>query len=208
MAVIKNKSFYAPVERYKYGNYKMLPEDNVIYTCFTSDFFLEEADPWRDECWKMIKQRSDVVFFFITKRIHRFFDCIPDDWGAGYDNVHIGCTCENQKEADKRLSIFTKAPIKYRSIICEPLLECIDLSPYLDKNIVKDVIVGGESGNEARICNYDWILSIREQCEKSEVNFSFKQTGAKFVKDNKLYYIKRQFQHIQAKKADIDIKFN
>ena len=55
-AVVKNKSFYAPAERYKYGNYKMNPPGRIIYTCFTSDFFLDDADKWRGECWQMIKQ--------------------------------------------------------------------------------------------------------------------------------------------------------
>lgn len=115
-AVVKNKTFYAPAERYKYGNYKMVPDGNIIYTCFTSDFFLDEADKWRDECWQMIRQRPDVTFLIITKRIHRFSKCIPVDWGEGYDNVHICCTCENQKMADFRLPIFLKAPIKHKSI--------------------------------------------------------------------------------------------
>lgn len=206
-AVVKNKSFYAPAERYKYGNYKMLPDDGIIYTCFTSDFFLKEADEWRSECWEMIKQRQDVTFFFITKRIHRFYDCIPSDWGSGYPNVHIGCTCENQKSADNRLPIFIKAPIINRTIICEPLLEEIDLSDYLDNRLIHSVVVGGESGNEARICNFDWVMSIRNQCENANVDFTFKQTGAKFIKDNKLYRIKREFQHSQARKANLDLKF-
>ena len=51
--------------------------------------------------------------------------------------------------ADFRLPIFLKAPIKHKSIICEPLLEHIDLSPYLDKSQITEVVVGGESGNEA-----------------------------------------------------------
>ena len=89
----------------------------------------------------MIKQRRDVTFFIITKRIHRFAECIPDDWGDGYDNVHICCTCENQKAADFRLPIFIKAPIKQKSIICEPLLEQIDLSKYLDKSMIKEELI-------------------------------------------------------------------
>ena len=206
-AVVKNKTFYAPAERYKYGIYKMVPENGIIYTCFTSDFFLDEADKWRNECWQMIKQRPDVIFFIVTKRIHRFEQCIPDDWGSGYENVHICCTCENQKMADSRLPIFLKAPIKRKSIICEPLLEHIDLSPYLDRSQIMEVIVGGESGNEARSCNYDWILDIREQCINAGVGFHFKQTGAKFIKDGKLFKIERKFQHSQAHKANIDVVF-
>ncbi|MCH5323619.1 MAG: DUF5131 family protein [Eubacterium sp.] len=203
--VTKNKSFYAPIERYKNGGYKMDPEGGVIYTCFTSDFFLEQADEWRDECWQMIKRRSDKLFFIITKRIHRFEKCIPSDWGDGYDNVHICCTCENQKEADNRLPIYLKAPIKHKSIICEPLLEKIDLSAYLTPDI-SQVVVGGESGNEARVCDYEWVLDLRRQCEQAGVAFAFKQTGARFIKDGRLYRIPRKMQHAQAKKADINIE--
>ncbi len=203
--IIRNKTFYAPIERYKYGNYKLNPDSKIIYTCFTSDFFLEEADKWRDECWRMMKQRSDVTFLFITKRIHRFYDCIPDDWDDGYDNVHICCTCENQKVADARLPIFMNAPIKMKSIICEPLLEALDLSLYLDRDKIIQVVAGGESGNNARICKFDWIMDIREQCRVAGVAFHFKQTGACFVKDDKLYRIERKFQHSQARKANIDL---
>lgn len=177
--------------------------DGIVYTCFTSDFFLEEADEWRDDCWKMIKQRPELEFFIITKRIHRFYECIPEDWGNGYENVHICCTCENQDRADFRLPIFIDAPIRKKSVICEPLLEEIDLSPYLSKEIIQ-VIAGGESGNNARLCRYQWVLSLREQCIQRGVSFHFKQTGARFEKDNTVYRIERRLQHSQARKANID----
>ncbi len=202
--IVKNKAFYAPIERYRTGEYKLAPESGVIYTCFTSDFFLEQADEWRKECWQMIKRRGDMLFFIITKRIHRFEQCIPPDWGSGYDNVHICCTCENQREADRRLPIFLSAPIKKRSIICEPLLGHIELSKYLTPDIT-ELIAGGESGDDARPCDYEWVLSLREQCKQKGVHFTFKQTGARFIKDGKLYCIPRKMQHAQAKKADIDI---
>ena len=79
----------------------------------------------------------------------------------------------------------------------------MDLSPYLG-DWVLEVIAGGESGNEARVCDYDWILDLREQCITKGVSFHFKQTGARFKKDGKYYRIKRQFQHKQARKAGID----
>lgn len=205
--VTKNKSFSMPVERYKNGTYKLLPqEDNVVYTCFTSDFFLEEADQWRDECWKIIKARSDLEFLIITKRIHRFYDCIPDDWGDGYENVHICCTCENQDRADYRLPIFLDAPIRKKSIICEPLLEEIDLTPYLN-GMITQVVAGGESGNNARLCRYSWVLSLREQCKKAGVSFYFKQTGARFEKDGRVFKIPRNLQHSQARKAGINLNY-
>ena len=66
-----------------------------------------------------------------------------------------------------------------------------------------EVTVGCESGNEARVFDYDWVLNIREQCIKAGVPFHFKQTGAHFRKDGKLYNIPRSQQMVQAHKAGI-----
>ena len=107
----KTKDFAKPTERLKNGNYKM--KSGIVYTCFSTDFLIEEADAWRHECWQMIKERKDCTFLFLTKRIDRFMDCIPDDWGDGYENVVVCCTVENQKNADYKLGIFVKLPIKH-----------------------------------------------------------------------------------------------
>ncbi|MGN0688261.1 MAG: DUF5131 family protein, partial [Oscillospiraceae bacterium] len=152
----KNKSFDLPVKKNRDGSYK-IPSGKIVFTCFTSDFLLKDADEWRQECWRMIKQRSDCWFYFFTKRIDRFEECLPPDWGDGYDNVLIGCTVENQDRADFRLPIFMSLPIKHRSIIAGPLLEHIDISAYLNDSI-ESVSASGESGLLARPCNYDWIL--------------------------------------------------
>jgi protein gp37 len=202
--VAKTGNFNLPLKRNRAGEYKLSGAETV-YTCFSSDFFLEEADEWRPEAWRMIRLRSDLYFFIITKRIHRFHVGLPSDWGEGYDNVTICCTVENQERANYRLPLFLAAPIRHKSIICEPLLEAVDLSVYLSKNI-ESVTVGGESGNGARLCRYAWVLSIREQCRYAGVAFSFKQTGALFEKDGKVYQIPRQLQHAQAKKAGIDLR--
>lgn len=179
-----------------------IPAGSMVYTCFTSDFLLEEADPWRMQAWRMMRQRSDVCFLFITKRIVRLSQCLPPDWGDGYPNVHIGCTVENQQEAQRRLPIFLDAPIRHRHVICEPLLGPLTLSPYLSQDIVQ-VIAGGESGQQARICRYEWVLALREQCRAKGVKFVFRQTGAHFEKDGRVYNVPRKLQHTQAQKAGI-----
>ncbi len=200
--VYKTQSFDLPVRKNKNGEYK-LPSGSSVYACMTSDFFLDLADEWRGEAWSMIKQRSDVDFTIITKRIERFYDCIPDDWGDGYDNVAIVCTIENQKRCDLRFPIFLHAPIKHKFIACEPLLTPINMEKYLCGDILQ-VLAGGESGTNARVCDYEWVLDIRRQCMSKGVRFYFKQTGARFKKDGRLYIIKRQFQHSQARKAGIN----
>ena len=201
--VTKNSDFKLPVKRDKNGNFKLQPNAGTVYTCFTSDFFHKDADIWRREAWQMIGARPDLRFFIITKRIDRFMNCIPFDWENGYENVTIASTAENQAMADYRLPILLSLPIKHKQIICEPLLEDINLLAYLTKEI-ECVTVGGESGEFARACDYSWVLSIRKQCVEKSIPFHFKQTGANFIKDGKRYRVLRKFQHSQARKADID----
>jgi protein gp37 len=198
----RKQSFDLPVRKNRQGGYK-LPPGETVYTCFTSDFFLDEADIWREEAWEMIRARPDLDFLIITKRIHRFRERLPGDWGEGYGNVSIWSTCENQEMADFRLPILMGAPIRHKGITCEPLLGRIDLSKYLGP-WAEGVVAGGESGMEARPCDYDWVLDIRRQCLDSGVPFTFKQTGRNFIKDGKHYVIARKYQHSQARRAGID----
>ena len=198
----KTNDFSLPIRKDRKGNYK-IPSGSLIMTCFSSDFLLSDADLWRDECIKMMRERSDCMFYFFTKRIERLNFKVPD-------NVIVGCTCENQKTADYRLPIFKKLGIKYKTIILAPMLERMDISKYLGSDIY-EVNVSGESGSsqqiraqQVRALNYDWLLDIRNQCIKANVNFGFHQTGARFIKDGKEYRIERKYQISQAKKANID----
>lgn len=207
----KTNDFNLPIKKDRRGNYK-IPSGSLIMTCFSSDFLLSDADSWRDECLEMMRLRSDCMFYFFTKRIERLNFSVPD-------NVIVGCTCENQKMADYRLPIFKKLNIKYKTIILAPMLEKMDISKYLGSDIY-EVNVSGESGSsqdsspsvraqqiraqQIRALNYDWVLDIRNQCIKANVNFGFHQTGARFIKDGKEYLIERKYQLSQAKKANID----
>jgi protein gp37 len=96
-----------------------------------------------------------------------------------------------------------KLPIKHRNIICEPLLEAIDLSPYLSEKI-ELVLVGGESGTEARVCDYNWVRALRDQAVSKGITFHYHQTGANLLKDGILYKIPRKNQSDQAHKAKLD----
>lgn len=200
----KTGNFNLPMKKKRDGSYK-IPPGKIVFTCFTSDFLLKDADEWRQGCWQMIRARSDCFFYFFTKRIDRLTECLPPDWGDGYDNVIIGCTVENQEMADYRLPIFKKVPVKHKSIMVSPIIERIDISAYLDDTI-EEVAVGGESGVDARPCDYEWVLFLRQQCIEKDVPFRFHQTGAYFIKDGKMYRVKRGCQLVQAQKAGIDYK--
>ena len=199
--VKKNADFDLPVRKKRDGSYKLKPPETVA-TCFTSDFFLDRADEWRADAWHMMKERSDLDFFFLTKRILRFYEQLPDDWGDGYPNVTIGLTCENQAKADERIPFYLTLPIRHKLIVCEPMLERIDLEKYLCPQITL-VSVGGESGNEARLMRYEWVTDMREQCMRQGVPFNFRQTGARFEKDGRVYRVPRKHQHCQAAKSGL-----
>lgn len=200
--IVKTADFGKPAARLKNGSYKMKP--GMVYTCFSTDFLIEEADPWRGECWEIIRQRQDCTFLFLTKRIERFMDCVPADWGEGYDNVVVCCTVENQQNADKKLSVFQTLPIKHKCITAQPLLERIDMEKYLDG--IELVVVGGESDYRARPLDYEWVLDIRQQCIRKNVDFEFRQLGTHFIKDGKKYKLKTKDLCSQARKAGIDIR--
>lgn len=200
--IVKTKDFPKPTERLKNGSYKMKP--GMVYTCFSTDFLIEEADLWRTECWKMIKERGDCTFLFLTKRIERFMECIPEDWADGYDNVVVCCTIENQENADKKLSVFRNLPIKHKCITAQPLLEQIEIEQYLGD--IELVVVGGESDCNARPLDYAWVLDIREQCVRRNVSFEFRQCGTHFIKDGKQYRLQTRDLCSQARKAGIDFK--
>lgn len=200
--VRRTAAFDLPVRRSRDGRFKV-PAGEMVYTCFTSDFLLEEADPWRAAAWEMMRLRSDLRFLFFTKRIDRLAQVLPPDWGAGYENVVVGCTVENQRMADYRLPLFLHAPLRHRIIVCAPLLGPLDLASYLTPQ-VEEVSAGGESGPEARICDFDWIRALSGQCAARGIPFCFHQTGARLLKDGRIYRIRRACQHAQARKAGVD----
>ena len=202
--IVKTEYFEKPRELLKNGNYKM--KSGLVYLGFSTDFLIEEADEWRNDCWKMIKERQDCTFLFLTKRIDRFEKCIPSDWNDGYDNVVVCCTIENQKNADYKLAIFKDLPIKHKCITAQPLLESINIEKYLDD--IELVVVGGESDYNARPLDYNWVLDIRKQCIRKKVNFEFRQCGTYTIKDGKQYKIQTKDLCKQAKLANIDYKVN
>ena len=202
--VVRSEHFYAPLEKKANGEWKM-KGGQIVYVCFSSDFFVEDADPWRAEAWQIIRQRPDLHFLFLTKRIERFSIGLPDEWGAGYPHVPIGCTVENQRRADERLALFASLPIAHKNIICQPMLEAMDLEKWLRDETIELVVAGGESDRCARPLDYAWILDLRAQCERQHTHFEFRQCGTHFIKDGRLYTLPVRELTRQARKAAINL---
>ncbi len=200
---VKN-NFNYPLQKNRNGHYK-IKSGELIRLCLTSDFFLEEADKWRDEVWEMMRIRSDVKFLILTKRIQRVEQCLPQYWDNGWENISLNVTCENQKRADERIPILLKLPFKHKGIVCAPLLSEINIETYLKTGAVEQVICGGENYDGARPCDFDWVKSLRNQCEKYDINFCFMETGTVFIKDGKKYNLpSKKLQSQMAKKSNMN----
>lgn len=199
--ITKSKTnFNLPLKKSRNGYYK-IPPGSEVATCFTSDFFLEEADLWRKDAWSIIKKRNDVTFLICTKRVERFSSCIPSDWGDGYPNVILAVTCENQEKVEERLPILLSLPVQKKFVFVSPILEEVHLSSFLKSGQIDQVSVGGESYQNARECHFEWVKKIKKECDMFHVSFDFHQIGRHFIKDGKRYDIPHHEEYRQAKKA-------
>lgn len=102
-------------------------------------------------------------------------------------NVWLGISCERQEEADKRVPNLLGTPAHTRFVSAEPLLGSINFRHMCDGQYPFDalakephidwIILGGESGHNARPMNPEWARSIRDQCVATKSKFFFKQWG-------------------------------
>lgn len=106
-------------------------EPAFVFTCSYSDFFIEDADPWRDEVWSIIRRTPHLTYQILTKRPENILDRLPSDWGDGYRNVWLLVSTENQEMLDKRVPIVREIPAVLHGISAEPLLGPLDLTDYL-----------------------------------------------------------------------------
>lgn len=149
-----------------------------------SDLFHEEIPKeFLDKIFDVIEKTPQHIYQILTKRDKRMLEYFQNK--SVPKNVWLGVTSENRKDGLPRIDILRKinASVKFLSI--EPLLE--DLGKINLKGI-NWVIVGGESGYKARPMKEEWAINIKDQCEKANVPFFFKQWGtwgADEIKRNK-----------------------
>ena len=120
------------------------------------------------------------IFQVLTKRPGRavgwwkmYQQHFRDGWPP---NIWMGTSVESQKYAP-RLTVLERIPAPVRFVSAEPLLERLDLSPWLKSRAVNWVIVGGESGPGARPMDLNWVRDLRDQSTSAGVAFFLKQLG-------------------------------
>lgn len=180
------------------------PGSERVFTCSWSDFFLPEADGWRNEAWDIIRATPQLTYLILTKRPELVMDRLPKDWGRGWSHVWLGASIENQAAANHRLPILMELPAVHRFVSCEPLLGPVSLvaaAPVLPmfqhtiqrrmpnllaatrqaqwqsfEHTIHWVIAGGESGPAARPCDPEWVRALWAELHP-HIPFYFKQWG-------------------------------
>jgi len=127
-----------------------------------------------DQVFDVIRRTPQHTYQILTKRATRMRTYFEPEKRVVPHNVWLGVSVENRKQGLPRINELRAIDASIRFLSVEPLLE--DLGP-LDISGIHWVIVGGESGPKARPMKYQWIESIKNQCEESNVAFFFKQWG-------------------------------
>ncbi len=155
----------------------------TIFVCSMSDLFHKDVPfEFIDKVMMTIRKTPRHKYQILTKRAKRmqeYFSTHPVP-----QNVWLGVTVETDRHKD-RIDCLRNIPAKVKFLSCEPLLS--DLGD-IDLIGINWVIVGGESGNQARQMQESWVLNIKVQAEAQHIPFFFKQWGtwgADGVKRNK-----------------------
>lgn len=156
-------------------------EYKSVFACSYSDFFLPEADPWRDRAWALIRETPNLIWQLASKRTHLIADRLPADWGDGYKNVWLGTSAELKKYLF-RLDELRKIPCVLRWLDFAPMLE--DLMPDLEEHIegFSWVNASGETGCHAvdpRPFDEQWARNVRDLCLRRGIPFYFSHTGGR-----------------------------
>ena len=149
----------------------------MVFTCSMSDLF-QEAIPMEYilDVFRVMQTANWHTYQILTKRSNRLLELSSDL--AWRDNIWMGVSVEDENHIF-RINHLSAVPASLRFLSLEPLLGPIDNLPLEG---IDWVIVGGESGHNARPMEADWIRSIRDQCQSKNVPFFLKQLGGKRTK--------------------------
>lgn len=156
----------------------------IYFVNSMSDLFHEDIPfEYLDRVFNVISQTHRHTYQILTKRSDRM--AVYFQGRKVPDNVWLGVTVENIAYGFPRIFDLQQINARVRFLSCEPLLENLDKLPLKG---IHWVIVGGETGVNARPMKKEWVLSIKTQCECYGTSFFFKQWGmwgADGIKRNK-----------------------
>lgn len=178
-------------------------EKGIRYRVFPSlcDPFEEHPSikaSWALEFYQLIRRTPHLDWLLLTKRPENAKRCTPPHWWTNWPkNLWVGTSVEDQEAANERIPELLKIPAPIRFLSCEPLLKPIDIDEAMygsdergmnafgftdgvgHEAMLQWIIVGGESGPNARPMDLAWARDIIRQCRTAEVPVFMKQLGAR-----------------------------
>ncbi|HLW07085.1 MAG TPA: phage Gp37/Gp68 family protein [Marinilabiliaceae bacterium] len=146
----------------------------IVFVNSMSDLFHEKvSDEFILKVFEVMKD-TEHVYQILTKRAERLLDfdknVLKGRWPY---NVWMGVSVEDKRVLD-RIDYLRQTGAQVKFLSCEPLI-----GPLENMNLenIHWAIVGGESGPKSREMKSEWVLDIKDQCEKADVRFFFKQWG-------------------------------
>lgn len=174
--------FQVTLHRDKFSYPASLKKPRKIFVCSMGDLFHEDVpDNWINAVFYVTSIVSHHTYLFLTKRPERmknYINAIVDQYQIKIpSNLWFGITVENQQMADYRMPFLIDTKVTNKFVSIEPMLGPVNLSIYIGS--MKWVILGGETGKNARYMDPDWAIDVRKQCVQNYVPFFFKQMSKK-----------------------------
>lgn len=149
-------------------------KSKVVFVNSMSDLFHKDVPiEFIQKVFRVMKENPQHVFQVLTKRADVMLYYDKEGWLDWSHNIWMGVSVENEK-AMKRIDLLRQSTARTKFLSCEPLIGPL---PKLNLKNIDWVIVGGESGRKPRPMKKEWVLDIKQQCEKKDVAFFFKQWG-------------------------------
>ncbi len=155
---------------------KKVKEPSMFFVCSMADLFHKDVPfEFIDKVMEVIEATPQHTYQLLTKRSYRMLDyfCIKNYKVP--NNCWLGVTVEDENHVFRIKDLQSIKHAKVRFLSMEPLLGTI--AGWLNLNDIDWVIVGGESGSQARKMSKEWVLNIQRQCAEQGVPFFFKQWG-------------------------------
>lgn len=149
-------------------------KSKVVFVNSMSDLFHKDVPiEFIQKVFRVMKENPQHVFQVLTKRADVMLYYDKEGWLDWSHNIWMGVSVENEKVL-KRIDLLRQSNARTKFLSCEPLIGPL---PKLNLKNIDWVIVGGESGRKPRPMKKEWVLEIKQQCEKKDVAFFFKQWG-------------------------------
>ena len=148
-------------------------KSRMVFVCSMSDLFHTSVPDWFiGYVMDVIRYCPQHTFQILTKRAGNMVSYVRQ-YGVP-QNVWLGVTCENNRHYDRVKALASLDVPNVKFVSCEPLLSDVSDMP-LDG--INWVILGGETGSQARMMNTEWAQGLMWNCEQHGVPFFFKRWG-------------------------------